>query len=75
MRPLTYDFPDRMRGLSSGQRELKRLEQSMAVAYHRGDKFALDYLDRRHQRASQALAVLRARHKAEHPADPEGIAA
>ncbi|NES28952.1 hypothetical protein GCE86_19655 [Micromonospora terminaliae] len=59
-RPPRYDFPDRMRGVSSAERELNRLERSMSVAYDRRDKFALDYLTRRHQRATRALAVLRA---------------
>ncbi|WP_200214976.1 hypothetical protein [Micromonospora coerulea] len=58
-KPLSYDFPGRLRGLSSAERELRRLERSMSVATHRGDRFAFDYLDRRHKRASQALALLR----------------
>ncbi|MFI6331905.1 hypothetical protein ACIBBG_26805 [Micromonospora chersina] len=58
-KPLVYDFPRRLRGLSAAERELRRLERSMSVATHRGDAFAFAYLDRRHKRASQALHVVR----------------
>ncbi|MFI7429805.1 hypothetical protein ACIBPB_22665 [Micromonospora sp. NPDC049836] len=58
MRPLRYDFPHRVRHVGGAQRELRRLERSMTVAYHRRDKFALDYLTRRHQRAEQAYRRL-----------------
>ncbi|MET7752595.1 hypothetical protein [Micromonospora sp. NPDC005367] len=61
LKPLAYDFPDRMRGLSSAQREVARLERSMTVAYRRRDNLAFAYLDRRHQRARQVLAVIRQR--------------
>ncbi|WP_262015649.1 hypothetical protein [Micromonospora sp. Mcm103] len=56
---LVYDFPRRMRGLSSAEREIRRLERSMSVATHRRDAQALAYLDRRHKRATQALHTLR----------------
>lgn len=57
--PVRYDFPGRVSDIGAAERELRRLERSMTVAYHRGDKFALDYLDRRYKRASRALAALR----------------
>lgn len=57
-KPLRYDFPDRMRGVRSAERELARLERSMSVAHERRDVFAFAYLDRRHKRARQALHTL-----------------
>lgn len=60
-KPLRYDFPNRMRGLASAHREVRRLERAMAVADDRRDAQAFAYLNRRHQRATRALAALRRR--------------
>lgn len=68
MKPLRYDFPHRVRDVGGAERELRRLERSMTVAYDRGDKFALDYLDRRHKRATRALGALLARQETDQPA-------
>lgn len=58
MRLFRYDFPNRMRGLPSAERELARLERSMDVAYHRRDTKALAYLERRHRRAERAYRLI-----------------
>jgi len=68
-KPVPYDFPRRMRGLASARREMSRLERSIAVATERRDHLARAYLGRRHQRAAQALAVIKRREAAEHPFD------
>lgn len=72
MKPLNYDFPDRMRGRASGGRELARLERSIGVAEQRGDKLTVDYLTRRHQRASDAYRALCSRLR---PAKPSAAIA
>ncbi|WP_446218287.1 hypothetical protein [Micromonospora sp. IBHARD004] len=59
-----YDFPHKIRGVSSANRELRRLDRAILVAEERRDKTALDYLTRRRARALQALAAMHRREAA-----------
>ncbi|MCG5462172.1 hypothetical protein MED01_007050 [Micromonospora sp. MED01] len=58
MTPLRYDFPRRMRGLASAEREITRLGRSIAAARERREKHTLDYLERRLRRAERAYRRL-----------------
>lgn len=59
MKPICYDFPQRFRGLASGQREISRLARSTSAAEIRGDRRAVAYLLRRLNRARNAYGALR----------------
>jgi hypothetical protein len=72
-KPLPYDFPGRLRGSASAEREVRRLERSMSVATKRRDRLAFAYLDRRHQRATQALRILRLREEFEAEQPPSVV--
>ncbi|MEV1331503.1 hypothetical protein AB0J20_18220 [Micromonospora costi] len=58
MKAHRYDFPARMRGLPSAERELSRLGRSISVARERRDTQTVAYLEGRLARAARVYRLL-----------------